>query len=175
MPNWKASNLENSILNNLLSSNINDITLEQITNVYGYDAINKLLFDNLVVNNETTILVPAGFIGKSTVYEYDQDGLFLDSYPNPSGGVYHKKNDSTSKVEFVYGIGDSHFTDHIYTHEDSANVPNCEYKVYVSYEHDVFIETLNWRVANSTDYSIVDGKFVFNEGYVYIVRTRDRF
>lgn len=175
MPSWRATNLETSILNNLLSANINEITLEQILNLYGYDAINKLIFDNLVNADETTVLVPVGYTTNSTAYEYDSEGLLLERHPNPSGGVYHKKNALTRKIEFLYGVGDSHFTDYIYTHEDNVDVPSVDYRVYVSYEHDVFIETLNWRLATEDDYSIVDGKFVFNEGYIYVVRLEDRF
>jgi len=174
---WSATNLEKDILLNMFSTDITKIKVQDVINVYGYEAVNKLVYDNIFkVKFGEPLATPVGFINKSTVYEYTQDGIYLGRYPNPTGDIYTCKNTSCGLAEFVYGIGGQFYMTNVYTHDNiDVVVPNVNYRVYVAFEHDVFIETFTWKIASLADYSIVNGIFVFKEGYIYQVKTNETF
>lgn len=110
--NWQAAELEKAKYPLIMRSDLNSVTLDLVTQAYGYNAISKIIGDTpstVLVNGQTrSAVVPISLMYGCLALEYSEDGLFLGHYSHISETpIYICKNETAGFVEFISGIPDS--------------------------------------------------------------------
>lgn len=181
IPEWTATQLEDSAYTELMRTPYNEINIDLIERAYGYNAITKIIGDTptktRLFNGVQIIELPIGLYEKSTVYEYDANGVLLEYHQHMLGTVYSARNSQTRIVEGVAGLG-SNEPSVIYG-LDNINLPSTySYRVYMCYLVDG-LPNNDWRdITDSNLYQVVDGVLIWNnletEQYL-MVRTDEKF
>lgn len=135
VPEWRADQLEFSYYNKIMRSRESEITLPASESAFGYHAIGVLLADTPqhVIQGMDRREVPLaiGLREHSTHYEYDADGLLIDTYQHPVGDKYYPRNVPCTLVESVVGrTGD--VLDLTYGNEPLPLQPKVSYRFYRS-------------------------------------------
>ena len=178
---WMPEVLENSWFSRLMTSYLNDYTIENIESALGYNSISSLIAGT----PQKTVLdvgvkkvdLPHGLTTNSTIYEYGLDGLLKARYYQPSGSTFISPDINTDMVEVLYGEG----TDRPDVYFGSDNVP-----VTPIYNHRVYKCTLvggipdnNWiDVTGSLDYVVTNDVLVktnVGSSEFFMVRTDMKF
>jgi hypothetical protein len=175
LPEWRADYLEQSDYSKVMSGEVDTIDLPRVVSMYGYDALLKYIGDSPIPVLGGIANVPLLYRVSSTGYEYDNNGKMVGYSINPTGDIYIPTAPNVTQVEFTYGKGSEWVNTVYYRDTDSISVPTFDYRVFVADDIPDATEFYAWRYAKDTDYSIVNGKLVFNHGYVYIVRTNEYF
>jgi len=181
IPEWTATQLEDSAYTELMRTPYNEINIDLIERAYGYNAITKIIGDTptktRLFNGVQIIELPIGLYEKSTVYEYDANGVLLEYHQHMLGTVYSARNSQTRIVEGVAGLG-SNEPSVIYG-LDNINLPSTySYRVYMCYLVDG-LPNNDWRdITDSNLYHVVDDVLIWNnletEQYL-MVRTDEKF
>lgn len=160
VPNWRAEVLENSAYVKLMGADYNGITLDMVEEAYGYNAISKLVGDNPVApvpGTTGTYAVPYLMRFKSTAYEYDANGVLINSYWHMTDEYYAARNLQTRLVEFVYGHGNTEDSYSIYGTDPVAIPDATDFRCYVC-SLDVFGNSMNnWHDVTATGAYLVTG------------------
>jgi len=181
IPEWTATQLEDSTYTELMRTSYNEINIDLIERAYGYNAITKIIGDTptktRLFNGVQIIELPIGLYEKSTVYEYDANGVLLEYHQHMLGTVYSARNSQTRIVEGVAGLG-SNEPSVIYG-LDNINLPSTySYRVYMCYLVDG-LPNNDWRdITDSNLYQVVDGVLIWNNletDQYLMVRTDEKF
>lgn len=106
VPGWKAANLEASSYPEIMGRNDISLSNSDIINLYGYDAISKLVGDSpLKISDAGSVSLLAAHVAGSTVYEYDNDGLYLAKRFMADSSDYQRTNVMAKLVEVIIGRG----------------------------------------------------------------------
>jgi len=109
LPEWKATNLENSTYNKIMSSALPDINQAMVEDAYGYNAVSKLFGDTPLkpIDNAgmKAVRQPLALRHTSTATEYSVIGKLIDFYHHQQGDVYEVNNEITGYVETIFGLG----------------------------------------------------------------------
>lgn len=104
---WQAHNLENSYYPKIMDATGFAITAEMVQKAYGYNAISILMANTPQfienVNGRRQVSLPPGLHANSTVYEYNADGLLIDSQYHALGAEYTPMHPQTRMVEALVG------------------------------------------------------------------------
>ena len=181
IPEWTATQLEDSAYTELMRTPYNEINIDLIERAYGYNAITKVIGDTptktRLFNGVQIIELPIGLYEKSTVYEYDVNGVLLEYHQHMLGTVYSARNSQTRIVEGVAGLG-SNEPSVIYG-LDNINLPSIySYRVYMCYLVDG-LPNNDWRdITDSNLYQVVDNVLIWNNletDQYLMVRTDEKF
>lgn len=180
---WSASKLEKSAYTSLMRSDATAITQDMVEEAYGYNSVSKLLGESplqtTLYSGKQRVNVPKACQFNSTVYEFDDKGLFLGAYSHQSGNVYTTINDTCRTVEFFVGIGgvrpDVRFGD---VDKPIPIDQSSDYRVYRCTKTAFGIDDKWEDVTGSNKYVITDNKLIWSptdfNAYV-MVRTNGRF
>lgn len=109
IPDWHASNLEQSAYIKIMTDVNGKITNELVQEAYGYTAITKLIADTPTkpyTNQGIKVAnVPLGLQSTCTAYEYDSSGYLIHVQPIENQYLYTVQNSRCDLVEFIYGKG----------------------------------------------------------------------
>lgn len=160
VPVWKAAELEDSYYPKLMRARDFSITKSMVEKAYGYNAISKLIGDTpqrLEVSGEW-VKLPYGAVTRSTVYEYDKDGVMIGWYQHDYSIEYPIRNPTVTKYIEAYsgkgcvGLG----TD--YDKPTTKMAVGTEYRFYVC---DIWngVSRNNWRdvTGNTAYYTVANG------------------
>lgn len=160
---WKAASLESSSYTLIMRSVAGKITRKMVEDAYGYNAMGKLLADTpqRVVNVNRWVELPFGLRGKSTVYEYDRQGLLIDWYFNSNVQQYVARNEDCSYIEAITGQG-SRRTNTAYG-IDTAVTPGINYRCYICKISNA-VPDGDWSdvTGNTELYSVVNNTVIWN-------------
>ena len=160
---WKAASLESSSYTLIMRSVAGKITRKMVEDAYGYNAMGKLLADTpqRVVNVNRWVELPFGLRGKSTVYEYDRQGLLIDWYFNSNVQQYVARNEDCSYIEAITGQG-SRRTNTAYG-IDTAVTPGINYRCYICKISNA-VPDGDWSdvTGNAELYSVVNNTVIWN-------------
>jgi hypothetical protein len=181
MPNWTASNLENSPYVDLMGSSFGDINLQKVQDAYGYNAMSLLLGDTprktYLESSRQRVEIPFGLTDNATFYEYDANGVLIDYHLNPHGYIYSTVSNNTRLVEMIAGAGDVTL-DEVY---GATTVPINSLYNYRMYKCPIILNepTNEWvDVTDSGDYSIVNGTLTWLTNpleFYTLVRSNKKF
>lgn len=178
MTAWRSESLENSKYPKIISSIDANFTNEDVLYGVGYNS----LVSNYAKTPEI-ITGPVLFLNgilktKSTVYEYDSDGLLLGFDIHESGVHYNLKHyPDTHIVEVIKGIGTD--TPEQLVHDKTIEIPpNCNYRVYL--RHIIDSMYTNWTdITNRSDlYTVNNGILTYlpdEPNALVMVRTDNKF
>lgn len=159
--NWKASTLENSHYTKIMDSDGLSVTSLKVQQAYGYNAISKLVADtpNVLILDSglKTTTLPTLTSEKSTVFEYDLNGLLLGFYYHFDQLKYFARNNNSSLIEAIVGIGGSKLTT-AYDVDDYVLDSNYNHRYY---KCRLIQDTPsnNWVYAEEgVDYRVFEGK-----------------
>ncbi len=129
---WKARVLERSPYTWIMRAPSGEITLDDVRETYGYNAVSKILADTPIKlpGQKDWVELPYSHIFKSTVYEYNFEGKLLGFYLHDYSSEYPVRNTACRYIESYNGWG----SDTLGTTFDTAKViinPNREYRCYV--------------------------------------------
>lgn len=103
VPEWRAANLEQSAANRLAAAKPRAITRELSTAAYGYNAVSHYAADTpqKLQQDERgwNCRLPDLLARRSTVYEYDVNGVLLGSYSHNDDAYYYARNANARLVE----------------------------------------------------------------------------
>jgi hypothetical protein len=190
--NWRADVLENAAYPLVMEAEIPCVPEDTVEEALGYNAISKILGDTpqfpRVMGNAKVVDVPYGLQNKSTVYEYDDNGLLLGYYPHTNGSI-HVVDDTRSKlVEILSGVGDT-LLDEVYGQKTQTLDSTIEYRMYTcpyvngvpsnvwtdvtgSPKYAVLNGTLTWLTDPTTTYTLVRGNSKFLAYSLDILQSR---
>lgn len=104
---WKVENLENSGYTALMSKPLGGITVQNVQDAYGYNAVSQLIANTpqrtVLQSTKQRIEIPAGLATDCTVYEYDADGFLLDYHLHTEGTAYACADDNARLCEVISG------------------------------------------------------------------------
>ncbi len=177
VPNWKASELEKAKYPLIMRSDRYSVTLDLVTQAYGYNAISKIIGDTpstVLVNGQTrSAPVPLSLTYGCLAMEYSEDGLFLGHYSHVSETpTYICRNGTTGFVEFISGIPAAGPHD-VYGNKYSVIDNSLEYRMYLcpivnGVPNNVWVD-----VTGTNNYSIDSNLLVWNinaNNYYTLVR-----
>ncbi|CAD5236199.1 putative virion structural protein [Klebsiella phage vB_KvM-Eowyn] len=110
VPEWQAATLEASYYTKIMRSSWTGITINDVEQAYGYNAMSKLIGDtpqkmSVDASSGNYVQLPPGLRTLSTVFEFDSAGLLLGYYTHTEGVRYYPKNNATALVEVISGTG----------------------------------------------------------------------
>lgn len=154
VPEWTATNLENSGYAAIMQSSTANMQLSLVERGYGYNAISKLLGDTPMFTHlyskQNVIDVPYGLQQRAVAYEYDKNGLLLGYYQHYSGAVYSCTNATCVLVEMIAGVM-TELLDDVYGTQDSVVDLSADYRFYMcNIEVDGFPNN-NWVDVTGTN------------------------
>src|SRR5690606_7708389 len=132
VPFWRASELEKSNYVKLMSLKANEITQHMVEDAYGYNAISKLVGDmpQRIDNGKRWVQLPNNAIKKSTVFEYDHDGVLIGWYSHENALEYPIRNPETYYIEAFPGESGVGVCT-VYDSTDYKIEAGLEYRFYV--------------------------------------------
>lgn len=168
VPTWKAENLENSSYPSVMRNRTQDINATVVQEMYGYNAISKLVGETpQAVTIESGLPVahlPRAYHNESTIYEYDVDGQLLGFYPHDGPTVYNCTHVDAVTIEAVAGIA-SNALDVAFNRPDVTIVPidsTYNYRVYMCALDGNSDPVWDWiDISNTEIVSAVDEEMVF--------------
>lgn len=105
MEEWKARSLERSHYTWVMRAPSGEVSLEDVRETYGYNAVSKIIADTPVKRDPAKLWIPLPYshIFKSTVYEYDAQGLLLGHYLHDYSHEYPVRNTTCRSIESYKG------------------------------------------------------------------------
>lgn len=181
VPFWRAAYLEASAYPALMrAKDICDVTYELVENAYGYHAMAKALASvPLTVQspaNNGYVEVPYLYMFGCTVYEYDEQGLFLGWHQHYVGDRYFVRDVLARRVELIAGLG-SATLDEMHGVTTAKLRTDCNWRVYLRQRVGGQIQTTFQDVTGSNRYSLdAEGNFTWFNPTVtdYITLRSDR-
>jgi hypothetical protein len=172
---WKAANLEKSGYCALMRAPIGTISLKNVQEAYGYNAVSKILGDTPLrtrdFGGEPVTDIPVGLQNNCTVYEYDAQGRLRGWHAHSGNPLYVTQEANTDLVETLYGRAregvhawwdvDTHTIDlannhRFYVCDKVAGVPNYEWvDVTDSDMYAVIGNTVTWVLDHDDYYTLV--------------------
>lgn len=160
---WRAEELENSDYVKVMDARQRYITNDLVRDAYGYNAMAKLIGDTpQYVGNDAgrpVVKLPYGLWSNSTAFEYDANGVLINSYVHTAGAEYTPFNANGVLVETLVGRGGKKL-DMVFQKQDTPIDPAFSYRYYVTMiDHGVPLQD-KWVdvTGDATKYEIVDGK-----------------
>lgn len=177
VPEWYCVNLEKSAYVEAMSRNWIEYDLTLVEDAYGYNAISKILADTPRKLDGTKInLGPVQQLG-CTIYNFDENGLLIDTVYSGGALFYTPTNPNTKLVEIVAGQG-GRTTGSAYGETDIPIPTSWDYRVYRCDVVDGLPDN-NWVDITGSDlYEVVDGlvKYVGPRSSQWLcVRSDDKF
>ena len=181
IPEWTATQLEDSAYTELMRTPYSEINIDLIERAYGYNAVTKIIGDTptktRLFNSVQVVELPIGLYEKSTIYEYDANGVLLEHHHHMLGTVYTARNNQTRIIEGVAGLG-SHEPSVIYGLDNISLPSTYSYRVYMCYLVDD-LPNNEWRdITDSNLYQVVDNVLIWNNletDQYLMVRTDEKF
>lgn len=162
---WKAENLESSGYTEVMRTRERNIDIALIQKAYGYNAISRAIGESplelLPSGGSMAVSLPVAYQRKATVYEYDADGILLDSNVVTNSLAYFTANLDAKAVEIINGEGSHSPSVSIGT--DNLAVPlNCSYRVYKCLLVSGVPDN-NWQDITETNlYTVVNNKVIWS-------------
>lgn len=104
---WQAANLEQSFANRLATAKLPNITRDLCTKAYGYNAVGRYTSDTpqrLILDERGWgCRLPDMLARRSTVYEYDGEGVLLEVHAHADDVLYYAVNPNARLIEAVVG------------------------------------------------------------------------
>jgi hypothetical protein len=178
---WTAASLENNAYTALMRSDMVNINKELIQQAYGYNAISKLVGNTptktITRNTRQYAPVPYLLSNGCTVYEYDVDGLLIDSYYHVSGTDYYCANNRARLVEMISGKGTD--TPNVVFGKNNLLLPVYDnYRVYMVDRH-IDLSNEKWvDITDSDKYRVSGNRLIwtgYETDYLLMVRTDSHF
>lgn len=148
VPVWRADQLELSKYTQLMGSKYNQVTRQLVQDAYGYNAVATLVADTPIKRDMARPLgdipVPYLLAFDCTVFEYDEDGLLLDSHRHTSGFSYMPRSTDCRYAEMIAGNG-THQINDVYGQDTVELEPHVNYRFY-----------LGTRVGTTNEYTWQD-------------------
>lgn len=175
LDNWRADHLENSNYTKTMRSSFAAIDKALARDTYGYNAVVKMTATPVIktelFSGQKIAKLPYKYLMNSTGYEFDEQGLLIDSYPHASGEVYNCASQNCTYAMFIHGQKDQSL-DEFYNKAQVLIDPNYEYRFYVAEKDHVHPNT-TWRdVTDTAMYAIVNGTATWLVMDVYDVLIR---
>lgn len=191
VPFWKASYLEGSSYNRVVSGKVEEIDSSLVENAYGYHAINKVAYmpyQDLSGQTGTRLvqLSPANATSSvQTLYSYDVDGHFLGSSTIVLNGaqindrVFEAPDQNAYAIELLIGEEVDPSTDpqRFYT-GDSFTIPglrDLNFRVYLQMpDDDRIVDVTGQNVYSITGDTFQWGMDAVNNAVYKMVRFSDQ-
>lgn len=136
LPYWRAEQLENSEYTDIMSSIQGDLSHDVCEIGLGYSSIAKYFGPGVMIVPGSgigrTIELPPLLRVSSTVYEYDDQGLYLGHYVITNTLIHAVNHASTRYVEILKGSGQSN-PELIYATETVTIPDTCNWRLYKTY------------------------------------------
>lgn len=162
---FRAEQLENSSYFKVAEAlSMNTVDKQLATDAIGYNGLTHYLADTPVPVVTGVVNVPPLYQNRSTVFEYDSNGLFIDKQTT-SGPVYLSPNANSATVEFILGRTPDSFG-RLYEPNETIPITNSfrEYVVLSAYFTNTIRES-NWEDITNTSRAVVSGNnLILNEG-----------
>lgn len=160
LPEWYAPNLESSYYTAVMRKWWPPFNYEKTLKMLGYDAISKLMSDSpkdvIAAGGGKVIQLDWAQRTDSTLFEYDESGMFLGHGYHSLGDEYTVANQNTAFAEIYLGKGGREL-DWIEGNNDVTLEKNRMYRFYFCpKEKDVPTKVYQVAVPN-VNYQIVDG------------------
>lgn len=157
---WYAPTLEQSYYTEVMRKWFPPFDYLKLLSMLGYDALAKLLSDSPVdVQLDAGLrIIPMSNAQQSdaTVFEYDEDGVFLGWYYHTTGDTYIVRNDNCAFGEIYLGQGNK-VLDWIAGNDDYTLLDGRMYRFYYC-DKVSDVPTLNYKVAvEGVNYQILNG------------------
>jgi len=166
-PCWKAENLEKAAYPALMGLRYMQITDAVVRDAVGYHGCAKLVGDPILpvfsLSGQKTVEVPAAYQIKSTVFEYDINGLLLGWQEHNGGIIYVAQNQLyCHHVEFVYGAC-SQYLDESFNTASVTVSADVDYRCYVRQKSTNPQDNV-WQdiTGDSNHYNVVGGAITWN-------------
>lgn len=134
VPNWQAAVLEHSEYAAIMRQPLMRLQQTTVEDAYGYNAIAKLVGDTpkKMVINGINREIPVGYAlqQKSTVLEYDADGLLLGFYSHLQGAEYTARNYNCDMAEQLVGLA-SDMLEEYYAQHTVVLANGIDYRMYL--------------------------------------------
>ena len=157
VPEWRAANLEESMVNRLTYARWEDIDRDMATKAYGYNAASFYAAETPTKTELTEkglqAKLPDMLAAESMVYEHRADGTLLGAYYHTDSYVYTATNADCALIEAISGKG----SDVLSVDYHSTNFKLSDVKIYSFYMRSIVggIATNDYTVAvKGTDYVI---------------------
>lgn len=154
---WRAEALESSAYVRMMSMRAEEITRSVVQESYGYNAVAKLVGDLPIKLNpgEKWVRLPRNTVRKSTVFEYNANGIMTGWYVHDSAIEYPIRNPTTRYIEAIPGEGALSVST-IYDASDYRLDPTVDYRFYVC-DAVNGVPSNNWRdVTGDAVYYTID-------------------
>jgi len=181
VPEWTATQLENSAYVKLMRASYNEIDISLIEDAYGYNAIAKILGDGPIAvktqGQARYAPLPMGAYESSTIFEYDVDGYLLGFNHHPIGTNYYPIYLGATHIEPVVGLGAKETS--VYVGQNNLPIPDkFSYRVYMCYLVDGLINN-EWRdITGSELYTVENNRLIWQNlerDQWLMVRTDEKF
>lgn len=178
---WRADNLENSAYPLVMESEVPYVDETTVEDALGYNAISKILGDTpqvpRVMGSNQVLDMPYGLQNKSTVYEYDANGLLLGYYPHTTGELHIVDDTRTALTEIISGVADT-LLDETYGVQTQTLDSTLEYRMYTCPIVAGQPSNVWTDVTGGPQYAILNGKLTWltDPSAVYtLVRSNAKF
>lgn len=159
LDNWRCDQLENSNYTKTMRSSYSAIDLPLARDTYGYNAIVKKnafpVLKTQSVSGQNVAKLPYRYLINSTGYEFDNDGLLVDTHPHVVGENYVCQNFNARYVMMIHGPA-SDSLDEFYNVQTVELDPNYEYRFYAADKDNVFPGTRWSDVTDSAMYAVIN-------------------
>lgn len=158
LPEWKANELESSSYTRIMRADYSTLSVDEVLNAYGYNAMAKIMVNGLTPIEGNNIALPPGLTYNSTILEYDIDGLLLGHYAHSSGNLYVTRSAKTVFIEGYPGVGGNGSTYKLSEGEHHLSA-NYGYRFYKAIRSGAVIKS-DWTEVtdDGKSYEIVNGK-----------------
>lgn len=164
VPEWTASNLEDSGYTNLMSLEDEEIVQSTVNDGYGYNSASRIVGKTPVRTQGTVgsyyVDLPYLYTSSATIYEYSDVGDMLGSY-HSTGPVYLCTNPNVKYIEPFYGIGTTK-PNILFGQTNIPVDPRYSYRVYQS-TLVAGVSDENWiDITGSNLYTVTANKLIWN-------------
>lgn len=133
IPEWSAAVLEASAYTQVMRSMVPEITPALVQRALGYNSMSQYLAPtpqfSKNISGQLLIEIPPNLQFRSTVYEYDFEGVLLGWYPHTLGDVWRCVNPTCHLVEIITGYGTT-LLDERYGANAATLDANLDYRMY---------------------------------------------
>lgn len=176
---WRADNLENSAYTTVMQLPDMHVPSDLAESMYGYFMAGKLAADSPILagNMDGTpgTRLPYLLTNRSTIYEYDAQGLLLDGHLHVDGMIYLARNSRVKYLEALKGYGGG-FSDDVYNRPETPIKTGYNFRCYKRTRNALNTTWLDWKDVTGTNQYIVDDatiKWVPDSGTQTLVRFND--
>lgn len=184
LPEWSAAELERCKYIQLLGTQYMALSSNLVRDAYGYNAMTQVMANTPLplTKGETSnnyVYLPPSLRENITVYEYDENGLYLGNYYQSGGVRYIARNVNAVLVE-VYSGKASKSPHYVLGNNSVPLLEEYGYRVYQANWDGTAIDNTSWHDVTGIDtvYAVVDGQlnFIHNKNrYIGLVLMNDVF